>query len=805
MPTGRLATLLRWAGLIVSAGVLVMVLSARGSAGLQPRPVREPIYLSRASGQPAASQYLPPAVRDLAPSSVSGPFTSTAAAFSVAGTACLPVSGPAVAQPDLPELDAGESLPANLPSLPDPVVQPPSSGAGAGPAVPLPQSSFDGLDHNHAAPVFPPDTNGDVGPTDYIQTVNDNIAIFNKALGVQLTSCSFNTLFSAAPTSTPCDANNRGDPVALYDAQADRFIVSDFAFVDAHASPYYECIAVSKTGDPVLGGWYLFALRADDAGHQFLADYPKMGVWPDGIYMSANMFDCTGACSGADFKGVRAWALNRADLYSGSTLHAVYFDTGADFFTLLPSNLRGPLPPAGTPNYFVSNDGSLFALDVFKFHVDFTTPLSSTFSAGPTQIAIAAYNQPTVVPEISANNLDSLGSRLMVQNQYRNIGGVESLWVAHTVNNAPSGVRWYQLDVSGGTVATTPVQQSTYQPDSSFRWVPSLAVDKFGNMLVGYSVSSASMHPDIRYAGRLVTDTLNSLSPEATLITGGGGQTGSCGGNTCIRWGDYSGMTVDPVDDCTFWYTTEYYATTGNNWQTRIGSIRYPACGSTNSVSFVYLPLVATGSSAPAGWTTIMQEGFEGAFPSAGWTVSDFASNAFIWGERNCRAASGTNSLWAMGGGSSGAGQACGANYIDSTNDWAIYGDFSLAGATAAQFNLKLWLNTQPLVDTACVMASHDDNNYFGDCYYGSSGNVFVPESLDLSNVSGLGDLRGQPGLSVAVLFQTDATVHLANGAFVDDLLLRKCLVASCPASVDAPTANNHVQRRPVHLVRPPH
>jgi hypothetical protein len=801
MSRERFSMLLRWAGLVVGAVVLAIVLSARGSAGLQPRGAPEPIYVSAASGLSAPSPYIPRVLHDLALGSASGPYTNTAQAYSFDGDVRALVNIPAIVKPDLPELDSGEGAPAHPATLDDPVVQPSAGGSGAGPNIPSPLSSFDGLDRSHAAAVFPADTNGDVGPYDYIQTVNDNVGIYSKTTGVQLATFSFDSLFTSL-TGTPCAASNRGDPVALYDAQADRFIISDFAFVSASASPYYECIAASKTGDPVAGGWWLFALRADDNAHQFLADYPKMGVWPDGIYMSANMFDCSGACTPAGFKGVRVWALSRDDLYSGSTLHAVLFDTSSAYFTLLPSNLRGLLPPAGTPNYFVSKDQGL-ALDVFKFHVDFTHPLSSTFSATPTQVAIAAFNDPpATVPEQAGNGLDTLRGRLMAQNQYRKIGSAESLWVAQTVDN-PTGVRWYQLDVSGGTVATTPVQQSTYKPDSSNRWLPSLAVDKFGDMLVGYSVSSATMHPDIRYAGRLISDTLNSLSPEATLIVGSGSQTGNCGGNTCIRWGDYSGMTVDPVDECTFWYTTEYYGTTGANWQTRIGSIRYPACGSTNSVHFTYLPLLANGSSAPTGWTNIMQEGFEGVWPSAGWLVTDFATNNFIWGQRNCRAASGINGLWAMGGGSGGAGLACGANYIDNANAWAVYGDFSLAGATAAQFNLKLWLNTQSSLDTACLLASDDDNNYFGDCYSGTSGNAFVPESLDLSNVNGLGDLRGQSGLSVAVLFQTNASTNLANGAFVDVLLLRKCTVASCPASAEAPTVNNQVQRQSVHLVRP--
>jgi hypothetical protein len=780
----RISLALRWMGLGLAAAVLVLALSARAGAGLQARSQPEPIFLSRASGQPAASAFVPPALHDLAVSGGDGPFTATAQAGSYDGDVRnLPVAL-ANTPIDLPEFDGGEGENAHPVQLTDPVIQAAGpNGPSSVSSVPSPLSSFDGLDRSHAAPVFPPDTNGDVGLNDYVQSVNSNVGIYSKTTGAQLASFSLNSLF-ASLTGTPCAANNQGDPVTLYDAQADRFIVTDFAFADAHASPYFECIAASKTGDPVSGGWWLFALRADDDTHQFLADYPKLGVWPDAIYMSANMFDCTGACSGADFKGVRVWALDKADLYSGSALHVVLFDTSNNYFSLLPANLRGALPPAGTPNYFVANDADVFALDVFKFHVDFSHTLSSTFSLTPTQVAIASFNNPTTVPELSANNLDSLGSRLMAQNQYRKVGSAESLWLAHSANSNPTGVRWYQLNVSGGAVASTPVQQSTYQPDSNFRWVPSLAVDKFGNMLVGYSVSGSAMHPAIRYAGRLVSDPLNNLSLEGTLIAGGGGQTGNCGGNTCIRWGDYSNMTVDPVDDCTFWYTTEYYGTTGANWQTRVGSIRFPACGPARLVQYLFMPLLQSGSGAPAGWTNIMQEGFEGAFPSAGWQATDFGADAFIWGKRNCRAATGSNSLWAMGGGSGGTGLACGSNYINNANSWAIYGPFSLTGATAAEFNLQFWLNTLT-GDRACYLASTDGAEFFGDCFHGTSGNAFVPETLDLSNVPTLGSLLGQPNVWVGVYFQSDGSNTTANGSFVDDLLLRKCLVtvSSCPAS----------------------
>jgi hypothetical protein len=169
----------------------------------------------------------------------------------------------------------------------------------------------------------------------------------------------------------------------------------------------------------------------------------------------------------------------------------------------------------------------------------------------------------------------------MMQNQYRNLGGRGS-WLSHTVGNG-SGIasaRWYQLNVSGGTVATSsPVQQGTFNPDANHRFMPSLAVDGSGNMAIGYSVSSSTTYPSIRYAGRLVTDPLNTLGQgETTLWAGTGAQTNTCGGNPCARWGDYTAMSVDPVDDCTFWYTNEYYAANGGNWQTRIGSFKYPSC-----------------------------------------------------------------------------------------------------------------------------------------------------------------------------------------------------------------------------------
>ena len=454
--------------------------------------------------------------------------------------------------------------------------------------APSPSANFKGLDFFDWGAGWPPDTVGDVGPNHYIQGVNISIGIYNKT-GARLVAFTFDDLFSG--TGTPCDDNNSGDPIVNYDPLADRWIISDFAFVGS-TGPYYQCFAVSKTGDPVAGGWWLYGIFIHDTEFH---DYPKLGVWPDGIYMSANLFDDVDG-----YVGVRVWAFNRDDFYSGLPVRQISFTLDSSRWSLLPSNFRGTPPPPGRPNYFVSFqellpqfNGSILFVDEFK--VTSWSPPTATFT-GPTSVTVAQYREAPYlgpyIPQMAGELLDSLADRLMMQNQYRNINGTESLWDMHTVivpNAGPqTGIRWYQLNVTGGTIAATPVQQSTYVPDTNYRWMGSLAVDKDGNMAMGYSVSSPAMFPAIRYAGRLATDPLNQLpQTETSLIEGTLSQTGGA-----TRWGDYSAMSVDPTDDCTFWYTQEYYEATtqvappytaAQAWQTRIGSFKFPSCVATTT------------------------------------------------------------------------------------------------------------------------------------------------------------------------------------------------------------------------------
>jgi hypothetical protein len=793
----RLAGMAGTVVLLLFVGVVI----TRGPAQ---RDQQSPVYLSRASGLAGQTGAANPQLAG--DGGISGPYLAVAQPASFDGDIRQLKAVPAVRAEVRPELEVSEAAKTARAAFADSVLQAPAGPSRPSQAMPRLLQNFAGLNFVDNGGGWPPDTNGDVGPNHYIQVVNTSIGIFNKT-GTLLASMTLNTFFQNAPA--PCNTSNFGDPVVLYDAQADRWIVTDFSWVDIDSGPHYECIAASKTGDPLaVDGWWYYALQADNPGPALFNDYPKLGVWPDGIYMSANMFDCLDStCSGADRTGVRVWAISSTELYAGTPLTTVVFDTGLAYFSLLPSNFRGSAPPMGTPNYFVSNDISVAALDVFKFHVDWTAPLSSTFT-GPTQIDEAAYTPPPdTVPVLDGNAVDSLNDRLMMQNQYRNLSGDESLWIAHTAGS-PTGIRWYQLGVTGGTVALTPTQQSTYGPvDGLNRWMPSLAVDKFGNMAVGYSAASGTHFADIRYAGRLVSDTLNILGQdEAVMMAGSGAQNNLCGNNTCTRWGDYSAMTVDPVDDCTFWYTTEYYAALGGNWQTRIGSFRFPICGPVPPpFSHTYLPLISINNNVASGsWNTIMQEGFESAWPGGLWQVSDPNIGDYYWSRRACHASSGAYSAWAIGGGNVGHNLNCGANYVDYTNSWMVYGPFSLAGATAADFSAKLWVNSESSYDHVCIGASL--NNFStpggGVCLSGDSGGNFVPESLDLANVYSLGNLLGQPNVWVAVVFKSDESYNFPDGAYVDDLLLRKCTSGTCAAAAAAPSSDK-LTRQPATLTRP--
>jgi hypothetical protein len=592
-------------GVAVAAGVL-----RGGHEALKPQ--RAPVALLAPSGGAAPAS-------TAAPSRASRSKEHAVTALTVAPGAPLNADVrtlPYVAPNPIPFRFEAEAPPAAAKSGQSGSGLAPTTPLPAVPSIPAPAQNFDGLDHAAVGAGYPPDTVGDVGPSHYIEAVNTGIRIFDKTGGT-LATMTFNALWSGAATGPSCDTSHHGDPTVVYDPIGTHWFVADFAWTPANVDtgPYYECIAVSQTADPVGGGWFRYAVRADDAGHPWLADYPKMGIWPDALYMSANMFDCVSSCgTGTTYQGVRVWAFKRTDLEAGLAVSTIVKDdAGTSEFTLLPGNMRGAQPPAGRDEFFVGESTTLFNWQVWKFHVDFAVPGNSTFT-GPTTVSQTAYGCctfPRIITPVAASTLDSLADRAMMQAQYRNIGGVESLWVTHTVpaanNTLPELTQWAQINVTGGIVLAVPVQQQIYNPgDGLSRWMAALAVDRQGNMALGYSAASANTNPEVLYTGRLVTDGLGTLPQgEGTFVAGGGTQSNTCGGATCHRWGDYSAMSVDPTDDCTFWYVGEYYgAASGSNWLTRIGSFKFTQCTPPTAAAVTRLASVRTKHGVVVTWRT---------------------------------------------------------------------------------------------------------------------------------------------------------------------------------------------------------
>ena len=441
------------------------------------------------------------------------------------------------------------------------------------PNIPAPILNFDGIPFpGVGCNCAPPDTNGAVGLTQYVQMVNEGYQVFDKANGnSQLGPNSISSLWSGFGGA--CE-NGSGDPVVLYDQLANRWVISQFASVSGGPPITDECVAVSTSSD-ATGSYNRYGFHL---GSNFF-DYPHLAVWPDAYYMSMNVFNSAGTA----YLGPQPFALNRTAMLAGAPASFIspVAALGGPVPPFLPANLDGSTPPpTGAPNTFLGFPANN-AYTAYHFHVDFVTPSNSTFitfanppAAGFTELC------PTTrscVPEsgvTSANKLDGIGDRLMFRLAYRNFTDHESLVGNFTVNSGGvAGIRWFELrGVTAGPV--TVFQESTYQPDTTWRWMGSAAMDGQGNIAIGFSASSSSIKPQIRYAGRLVTDPINSLAQgEAHLFDGPGAQTG-----TSNRWGDYSALTVDPTDDATFWYTNEYYPTTTTfNWRTRIGSFKLAA------------------------------------------------------------------------------------------------------------------------------------------------------------------------------------------------------------------------------------
>jgi hypothetical protein len=443
---------------------------------------------------------------------------------------------------------------------------------------------------------FASDDSGAVGFNHYVQTVNTAMVVYDKSGNVLAGPISGETFWANQPD---CGGNqNWSDAVVRFDRYANRWIVSRPGGLPNGND---LCVAVSKTSDPT-GPYDQYAFEVNNTTNglsNFFNDYPKIAVFSDAYYATA---DPNKIFSGL---GNTISAFERSAMLAGDA--EPQFVT---FFVPAPQNppsvtththmlaadLEGiRLPLRGTPEYIVQVQDSNLGfpadrLQLYEFHVDWDSPTSSTLV--PTQSLVpepfnsnACVDQACIEQPEVFTLLDSLSYGYMMQRlTYRNFGPRQSLLLNHTVaaNGDPSqnhaGIRWYELRMTTRGRTRSPwqiYQQGTYAPDANDRWLGSIAMDNRGNIVLGFNVSGSSVFPSIHYAGRRPTDPLGTLPlGELTLIDGGGIQ------HDDIFFGDYSQMTIDPSDDCTFWYTGTYYPTTStpNDWHTRIGSFRFTNC-----------------------------------------------------------------------------------------------------------------------------------------------------------------------------------------------------------------------------------
>ena len=426
-------------------------------------------------------------------------------------------------------------------------------------------SNFNGIPKTNSVP---PDTYGEAGMNYYFQVVNTSYAIFNKTGEIIFGPLPNHSVWMGMPNN-----DNSGDAVVLYDENADRWLFTQFSLPNYPAGPFFQMIAISQTSDPT-GSWYRYQYE-----FPVMPDYPHFGVWPDGYYMASNNFGNFG------FANNGAYGFDRTAMLAGDpdavrigfTLIAGG-SSGFGFSTIYPADCDGTFPDEGTPAYFgfIKRSGSQY-FGVYEFQADFADPTNSTFG-NLLSLPVTSFNGSIdgIAQMGTSTKLDDLSDRFMYRLQFRQFEDHASMVVNHTVNIGAGvgGIRWYELRRTTGDWSI--YQESTYAPaDGHSRWMGSMAMDTAGSIALGFSISSSSMYPSIHYTGRLESDPINQMTiTEKSIIEGGGSQTGMWSGRS--RWGDYSGMSVDPANPTTFWYTTEYYSSTsGSNWKTRIGSFTF--------------------------------------------------------------------------------------------------------------------------------------------------------------------------------------------------------------------------------------
>ena len=473
-------------------------------------------------------------------------------------------------------------------------------------------TSFEGIDASQVAhPKFDVDPNGAVGTKQYMEWTNVYYQAFDKVTFAPVWSAPQSGTSPFRKAGLKSCLNVNGDGIIEFDRMASRWVVAMRS--QSSTGAYYYCVAISNTDDlsSTKLGWYAYAFALNPVltnanGKVFWPDWPKLGIWPNAYYVSFDLNDVSASYAQV---GVVVCALDRNNMLAGLTANPMQCfsdpsplpvsDAWYLKHSLIPAAVEGPnAPPAGRDEFMVSiqnpvNDGVTVtsgSINLWQFHVDWTTPANSFVTSSPLSVNTytpGCYNpvnvsRTTCVPESTTktthNHIDSVGDRLMPRLAYRNFGGYESFLVSHTVQtgvgNQQTGIRWYELRATGSG-APSVYQSGTVNPGSAlYRFMPSIAQDKVGNAAVGYNTSGTGAHPGTRASWWNLGQ--QSQSKEVTIINGTGDEENS------THYGDYNSMTVDPIDDCTFWFVAQYFQTnqTGSQvgWNTRIGNFKVSTC-----------------------------------------------------------------------------------------------------------------------------------------------------------------------------------------------------------------------------------
>ncbi|HEV2721585.1 MAG TPA: IPT/TIG domain-containing protein [Thermoanaerobaculia bacterium] len=500
----------------------------------------------------------------------------------------------------------------------------------------------------------PPDTNGRVGATQYVQWNNTSFAIWDKSGKKLYGPAAGNTLFQ--PLGGVCALHNDGDPVVSYDLIAGRWVLSQLVVYGGNSGFSHQCVAVSVTSD-ATGSWYLYDFVTDQTN---FVDYPHTAVWSDGYYMAGHIFDG----SGSSYIAARIYVFERDKMINGQPARMLSADLkkygGYPQYGFLPADLDSDIPPPPGEAEFVLGPDSASTSLVDSARVAVTWGVTPSIALTETQIS-ASWGIPPCVnnsygrdcvpqppPSSGYDDLDNLDQHFMYRLAYRNFGGTptqESIVANITVPGSAStpghgAIKWFEFRNAGSSTTTPTVYQSgVFDPDNDYRWMGSIAMDKDHDIALGYSRSSTVTKPSIYVNGRLGTDPLNTLGTETLMQAGGGVQ------YSYNRWGDYSSMTLDPVDQCTFWYTNEYEPSNGSfNWATRIAAFKFPSCTPTSWGQITgTITSCATGTPI-SGVVVTLNSGYSGATDATGkYTIAvpagTYTATAAA-ADRNCSSAS---------------------------------------------------------------------------------------------------------------------------------------------------------------------